>query len=275
LETVNVSLGAGSDIINVRDSIAGTAMTFNGGGGTDILRIGSAGSGGQGRTNTSRVDDIRGPITFIAGADPSDRIIFDDSGDTNDNTATAASTVLSGLDMGALVRYSGVVNVRIFCGSGNDRIGVSPGGFVPIFTIDLGPGQNGLEFSGTSGDDDILIRREPGKIFFDLNGTETAADLVNCQTIAVFAGKGDDHVAMDASAAQTWKAEFYGQDGNDFLIGGDLSDYLDGGKGHDHLFGNGGDDILIGGPANDVLDGGSGNNQLYKNSPKPARARNN
>src|SRR5439155_9690758 len=142
-----------------------------------------------------------------------------------------------------------------------------------IFTIDLGPGQNGLVFSGTDGDDNILIRRQPGKIFFDLNGVETASDLVNCQTITVFAGNGDDRVVMDPSAAQTWKAEFYGQDGDDILVGGDLNDLLDGGKGNDHLFGNAGDDTLIGGPGHDQLDGGSGNDQLDKNSPKGGKNR--
>jgi Ca2+-binding RTX toxin-like protein len=164
------------------------------------------------------------------------------------------------------VRYSGVGNVRIFCGSGNDRIAVNSG-LTPIFTIDLGPGQNGLTFRGTSGDDNIRIRREPGKIFFDLNGRTTAADLVNCQTITVFAGAGDDRVIMDSSAAQTWKAEFYGEAGDDLLIGGDLNDLLNGGRGDDFLFGRGGDDILIGGPGDDYLNGGSGNNQLYRNSP--------
>ena len=268
IETINVVLGSGSDIVNVRDWMSGSAITFNTLAGNDTMRIGSQGSGTAPRTNTGRVDNIAGPVIFTAGGDSGDRIIFDDSGDTNDNTATATSTALSGLDMGAIVRYTGVSNVRIFCGSGNDRVGVIQGGFIPIFTIDLGPGQNGLIFNGTSGDDDILIRREPGKIFFDLNGTETAADLLNCQTITVFAGKGDDRVALDASAAQNWKAEFYGEDGNDILIGGDLSDYLDGGKGNDHLFGNGGADLLIGAQGHDQLDGGTGNDQLDKNFPK-------
>jgi Ca2+-binding RTX toxin-like protein len=274
IESLNVVLGSGNDIVNVRDTFAGSAITFNTGAGGDVMRIGTAGSGAGPRTNTSRVDNIAGPVTFTAGGNNSgDRIVFDDSGDTNDNTATATSSGLAGLDMGAPVRYSGVANVRIFCGSGNDRVGVSSSGFVPIFTIDLGLGQNGLVFNGTDGDDDILIRRQPGKIFFDLNGVETASDLLNCQTITVFAGKGDDRVVMDSSAAQNWKAEFHGEDGNDTLIGGDLNDLLDGGKGHDHLFGLAGDDTLIGGPGNDQIDGGTGDNQVYKNSPKSAHGR--
>jgi Ca2+-binding RTX toxin-like protein len=268
IETVNVVLGNNSDIVNVRDSAAGTAITFNTLGGADTLRIGSQGSGLQARTNTGTVDNIRGPVTFTSGGNSGDRIVFDDSGDTSNNTATATSSALSGLDMTAPVRYSGVGNVRIFCGSGNDRVAVNSTSLTPIFTIDLGPGQNGLTFRGTSGDDRIRIRREPGKIFFDLNGRTTAADLVNCQTITVFAGDGDDRVVMDASAAQTWKAEFYGQDGDDLLIGGDLNDLLDGGKGDDYLFGRAGDDTLIGGPGDDYLNGGSGNNQLFKNSAK-------
>jgi Ca2+-binding RTX toxin-like protein len=78
---------------------------------------------------------------------------------------------------------------------------------------------------------------------------------------------------LDASAAQTCKAEFYRQDGHDNRIGGDLNDLLDGGKGNDRLFGNGGDDTPIGGPGHDQLDGGGGNDQLYKNSPKGGKNR--
>jgi hypothetical protein len=47
--------------------------------------------------------------------------------------------------------------------------------------------------------------------------------------------------------------------GNDTLIGGFLTDLLDGGDGHDVLTGSGGADTLIGGPGLDFLDGGEGN----------------
>ncbi len=53
-------------------------------------------------------------------------------------------------------------------------------------------------------------------------------------------------------------AIFYGETGNDTLIGDSANDYLDGGASQDSLVGNDGNDTLVGGPGNDTLDGGAG-----------------
>jgi Ca2+-binding RTX toxin-like protein len=52
---------------------------------------------------------------------------------------------------------------------------------------------------------------------------------------------------------------FYGDLGNDYIVGGALNDLISGDQGNDTLFGAGGDDGLAGGSGNDLLFGGEGN----------------
>lgn len=56
--------------------------------------------------------------------------------------------------------------------------------------------------------------------------------------------------------------EFYGNDGNDALYGGNAADLLVGGAGDDHLFGYAGHDVLLGGGGRDYLGGDAGNDLL-------------
>jgi Ca2+-binding RTX toxin-like protein len=133
--------------------------------------------------------------------------------------------------------------------------------------FDGGSGINGVAVSGTEGDDNILIHREPGELHFILNGVDQVLELSNCQTIIVHAGKGDDTVVMDASGGERWKAEFYGEDGNDHLVGSAMDDLLDGGKGKDTLEGGPGHDTMIGDQGNDLFIS-DGNDVLFKNKRK-------
>lgn len=55
----------------------------------------------------------------------------------------------------------------------------------------------------------------------------------------------------------------YGYDGDDFIDGGNLADYIYGGAGNDILFGNGGDDILTGGTGSDTFGADDGNDKQY------------
>jgi serralysin len=63
-----------------------------------------------------------------------------------------------------------------------------------------------------------------------------------------------------------------GGSGQDFMLGNDLANQLEGGAGGDNvwgfggddsLFGDAGDDIVVGGPGNDALHGGQGKDWLY------------
>ncbi|HEY8749863.1 MAG TPA: M10 family metallopeptidase C-terminal domain-containing protein, partial [Tepidisphaeraceae bacterium] len=137
---------------------------------------------------------------------------------------------------------------------GNDFI--VPGGDGGV--VDAGPGQDGIVLYGTPGDDDITIARGNGPIvLFTLNGKTTTIPYSNGETVFVYAGKGNDRVRMDATGGAKWSAAFYGEKGNDTLIGSANDDLLNGGKGNDILIGGSGNDTLIGGPGHDLLFRGS------------------
>lgn len=58
--------------------------------------------------------------------------------------------------------------------------------------------------------------------------------------------------------AVTYGQEVFGEDGNDYLVGGSGTDELFGGTGDDRVLGGSGSDALNGGGGNDLLDGGFG-----------------
>lgn len=65
-----------------------------------------------------------------------------------------------------------------------------------------------------------------------------------------------------AGAFTTSGATIEGRDGDDFIRGTGLSDYLIGGSGADHIHGEGGHDQIVGGDGRDTLEGGAGNDML-------------
>jgi Ca2+-binding RTX toxin-like protein len=127
--------------------------------------------------------------------------------------------------------------------AGNDRV-ISGSGDV----INLGPGQDGIVIHGTAGNDVIHISRRVGldgpEAVILLNDELIVSTYSNGETITVFAGSGADRVV--ASNKLTWQVEFFGEEGDDVLVGGPR------------------DDILVGGPGSDVLDGGGGLDQLFQ-----------
>jgi Ca2+-binding RTX toxin-like protein len=59
---------------------------------------------------------------------------------------------------------------------------------------------------------------------------------------------------------------FYGEDGNDTLIGSAGADILDGGPGNDTIDGNAGDDSINGRVGDDTVNGGAGNDTIHGDS---------
>jgi Ca2+-binding RTX toxin-like protein len=120
-------------------------------------------------------------------------------------------------------------------------------------------------FHGTDRSDRIRISRREGpngpEVVANINGQVIAGGYEGGETVSVFAGDGNDRVTVDASVT-TWRAELFGENGNDDLEGGPLADLLDGGAGNDHLKGGAGDDELIGGTGRDIFDGGAGADRI-------------
>ncbi|MEZ6097972.1 MAG: SdrD B-like domain-containing protein [Pirellulaceae bacterium] len=71
-------------------------------------------------------------------------------------------------------------------------------------------------------------------------------------------GPGNDRLTGSGMAVNT----IYGDDGNDWLVGGSQSDTIEGGAGDDSIEGLGGDDTLLGDSGDDDLDGGDGQDTL-------------
>jgi Ca2+-binding RTX toxin-like protein len=147
-------------------------------------------------------------------------------------------------------------------GNGNDSADSDLADF-----IDLGAGEDGFVVQGTAGNDTIVIRREvdangPVAVVV-LNGQEIRFNYLQGETVTVFASGGNDSVTMDASAGGFWKALFFGEDGNDTLIGGAQDDFLNGGAGNDLLDGGAGNDTLIGWTGRDTLVSGDGTDQVF------------
>jgi Ca2+-binding RTX toxin-like protein len=248
-----VHAGNGDDLIgggNVRDRILGEGGndTIFGGGGNDALQgndgddhlFGEAGpdglEGGEGN------DECRGgaDADFIIGQSGNDTLFGDDGNDQI--FGEAGNDLIHGGDGNDTLNGGPGID-KIF-GERGDDTATDVGGAGSI--IDLGVGEDGLVFTGTLGDDAIQVRRRvtnAGPVCdFILNGVKTSVVYANGETITVNGRSGNDYIAMDASAGLKWKARFFGQAGNDLLIGAQQDDYLDGGTGINILIGNGGVD---------------------------------
>jgi Ca2+-binding RTX toxin-like protein len=126
-----------------------------------------------------------------------------------------------------------------------------------------------IEYVTGSSHDDVLIgglasRAGFGSLIGDMQGgdgddylEDHSANLGHI-AFAVLGGRGDDTLVKVGAAG----AAFMGEEGDDWLVGGDGSDVLQGGGGNDILHGNLNGDGLYGGEGADSLSGGAGNDSL-------------
>jgi len=251
-----------ADTIDVRSTASGTPVTINAAGGSDRIVVGAP----TGIKDARTVSFIRSLVRVNAG-DGKDSLTVDDSGDNTNNTGSVSTTAI-GLTGMVGVTHTGVDNIFIRTGAGNDFFvnNVPATSGIGVF-IDLDGGEDGLIVNGTSGNDRIRIRREVGpdgpRAIVEMNGQLFVNEYLNGETIIVHAGAGNDVVVMEDTAAFRWSAEFYGEKGNDHLVGNAQNDRLDGGAGNDRLEGKAGDDVLTGGPGQDRFDGGDGADQIF------------
>ena len=108
------------------------------------------------------------------------------------------------------------------------------------------PRKSMLVVGATSGDDDVRLSRVNKTSNIDaFIGTQYLGRFNPTSRLVVFAGAGNDSVAMDKNISLS--AILLGGNGDDVLTGGGGRDLLIGGAGADRLNGGGDDDILIGG----------------------------
>lgn len=186
---------------------------------------------------------------------------------------------------------------EVSTGEGDDTIAFISGQKRPNATIDAGPGRDRLEVGGSSAS--INLRKERASVNgsasftisgiqdvrFDVEYAEFVGDALpnlvefkSCQSFAK-GGQGDDIVRAfsgiaDAPPNPCFEAithRWFGNQGDDRLIGpfgrqeffgGPGNDRLRVGRGFNRLSGGGGDDLLVGGPKTDTIFGSNGNDVL-------------
>jgi hypothetical protein len=139
---------------------------------------------------------------------------------------------------------------------------------------------NNVSFARVSGDT-FRVTELGATIAAGGGCTQDSPNVVTCTTqpgrpIIARLGDQDDRATSRVSRS----VQFFGEDGNDRLLGASGRDTLDGGNGddnitggsgrdrlvgaagNDQLFGNSGNDTVLGGDGNDVLDGGNGNDSV-------------
>jgi Ca2+-binding RTX toxin-like protein len=110
---------------------------------------------------------------------------------------------------------------------------------------------------GTPGDD-VLVGTTRKDVIVGRGGNDLIRGRGGGDLIC--AGRGDD-IVYRGSGANVWSAVL-GNMGDDLLVGGPRSDFLDGGWGNDTLRGHEKGDFLDGSEGSDVLRGGWGNDHL-------------
>ncbi len=147
-------------------------------------------------------------------------------------TVTDAAEIIRLDDTGVTFTDTGVTEIAIFGGAGDDEITGSSGNDYLI---------------GNAGAD--TIRGGDGDDFIDDGERE-------------YEGSGDDVFFGGAGNDTLWGGDdsdsLFGDDGQDNLHGQNGNDQISGGSGKDALFGEAGDDTLSGGAGDDWIDGGSG-----------------
>jgi Ca2+-binding RTX toxin-like protein len=223
LDRLVINLLAGADVLEASGLAAGTIQfTANGGDGDDVMIGGPGGSSFTGGTGDDVLIGGVGPDVFDGGA--GDDILIGNGG---------ADSLFGGIENDLFVITATAVSISSSA------------------TLDGGTGTDGVVFHGTDKSDHILVSRRVGpngpEVIFENGRDTTSIVYVNGETVTVFGEEGNDHIEMDVSAAERWRAFFYGGEGNDHLVGAPSDDILDGGPGNDILTGNGGDDVLVSG----------------------------
>jgi Ca2+-binding RTX toxin-like protein len=113
---------------------------------------------------------------------------------------------------------------------------------------------------GTNQDDKCVIAQRDDAVVVRLSagGKQVRRKFTDVDHIVFLGGGGDDRCVNNSELPLEARA---GR-GNDFVVGGQSDDFLDGGPGDDTLIGDDGDDMLIGGPGNDRLSGDDGDDTL-------------
>ena len=223
-------------------------------------------------------------VLLNANAGDADTLLVNDDDADNLWTVKAGPTVGDRIQIDAResIDYDGFQDVTLTNGFGVDRFEVHPTdliGFSGTFTVNgnaATPIDDVLDLVATEGNDSVTstatavavngVAITAGANLAELRvstlGGDDVIDLaLNLVGVRKFvdAGAGNDIVDMSG----TIDANIFGGDGDDYLIGSPLADFIDGGRGNDTLIGLGGVDVFYGGEGDDILDGDAGADQMF------------
>jgi len=284
IEQLNIGLGSGGNTLNIRGT--GAAVTLNTGAGDDIITVGSLAPETGGTVNA-----INALLTLNADGGY-DILNVDDSGDTQANEGILTQDRITGLGMTGGIVYTGMEQLEISLGSGDDEFAVEStmtgeDGFHTVTVLNTG-----------AGDDSVAVSLEAGiDGFFALN-TEEGDDIVDAAAstlpLVIFGGEGNDEIhggqADDIIFGDKGRVDYRDEEGDLITrLGLGLTErtVLDPGRpdesdsdvplrksngqelpptlitsrepavgGMDAIFGSGGNDIILGGTGDDGIDAG-------------------
>ncbi|HMF18242.1 MAG TPA: hypothetical protein VKE98_13610, partial [Gemmataceae bacterium] len=220
LDTKTNDGGSPNDVINVQATLAGTTTTISEGGGSNIVNVGSLAPATGGIVN-----NINGPL--VVTSDPGATLSLDDTGSSGPKTGYLTSNTITGLGMAGGITYSGMKNVNVNLGTGNDIFNiqstsaittVNGGAAFDVFNVGtLAPESGGylaqlagaVFLNGATGGtttanfDDQL---DPADETLTLTNTTFASPIsalvtyIKVQKIGVNAGTGNDTLVVDSSA---------------------------------------------------------------------------
>jgi Ca2+-binding RTX toxin-like protein len=308
LEVLDLELGAGDDVTNVRGTSAAT--TVHGNDGDDDLYAASTASftatARGGVTGTTRIadwllaghlDDMRGAVHFDAGAGSHRLMVSDRSAPAGDDAVVLTAGGITGLAPAAIT-YDATGTFRngvtVWTSDHDDVVALQgtrrDAGVRTITTLNTG-----------AGDDDVVVTLDRAADGFTAVNLEAGDDRLDggpsTLDLLVFGGEGDDDITTGSgddtvlgdlgTATYTAGSEVVtvlGIAGDGHLLGGaagqilsvltgrDLcaggNDTIDLGSGDDVGYGGDGDDTLSGGDGGDVLLGDHGRFEASWSEPR-------
>jgi Ca2+-binding RTX toxin-like protein len=245
-----------ADVIDGSANPAGTAMSFEGRGGNDVLVGGASNDSLDGGAGNDRlVGGAGGDV--LSGGDGNDIASYENatSGVSIDLTADASTwtgdaqgDTLTSIEAFALTNFNDVFRGddtanSVTSGTGDDQL--------------YGRGGNDTLAAGDS--NDVLDGGAGADVLNGGAGTDTASYADATTGVSIDLTKASSTWTGDAYSDTLISIEaFVLTNFNDVFRGDDMANSVTSGAGDDQLFGGSGNDTLAAGDANDLLDGGAG-----------------
>lgn len=291
MEGLDLDTAKNGNTIRIESTSEDVPVRVKGGSGNDTFHIG-----------TSSMDTIRSNVSVNGRSGWNDRMVVHDQDayrflnhvlPVTYEVGNGVVTHKVGLFVTRNTRlmHSGLEQIEILAGPGNDQFDLTSLRNVPSFSMDMGPGNdtllapryetnsfhltgrnsghlnNVISFQGTenlvggSYNDRFIVN--PGASLSGSANAELGNDTLDyswhTQDVTVNLNSG---IATGIASGVAGFENVMGGYGNDTLTGSDARNILRGSYGNDEIDGLGGDDVLIGGSQNDTLVGGNDNDVL-------------